>query len=53
MHVISTLVLVSASSFATHAERVRDLGVPFEGTPGLLNAITDIKGVGGGQVTAR
>jgi len=25
--------------------RARDLGVPFEGTPGALNAITDVKGV--------
>ena len=25
--------------------RARDLGVPFEGTPGTLNAITDVKGV--------
>ena len=25
--------------------RARDLGVPFEGTPGPLNAITDVKGV--------
>ena len=25
--------------------RARDLGVPFEGTPGPLNSITDVKGV--------
>src|ERR1700727_980598 len=25
--------------------RARDLGVPFEGAPGPLNAITDVKGV--------
>ena len=25
--------------------RARDLGVPFDGTPGNLNAITDVKGV--------
>ena len=25
--------------------RARDLGVPFDGTPGSLNAITDVKGV--------
>ena len=31
--------------------RARDLGVPFEGTPGPLNAITDIAGVTVGQVT--
>jgi L-aminopeptidase/D-esterase-like protein len=33
------------------APRARDLGVPFEGTPGPLNAITDVPGVQVGQVT--
>jgi D-aminopeptidase len=27
------------------AKRARDLGIPFDGTPGPLNAITDVKGV--------
>jgi len=49
--VIFALVLVIAVSVAAHAERARDLGVPFEGTPGPLNAITDVKGVEVGQVT--
>lgn len=31
--------------------RARDLGVPFDGTPGSLNAITDVDGVTVGQVT--
>ena len=31
--------------------RARDLGVPFEGRPGSLNAITDVQGVTVGQVT--
>jgi D-aminopeptidase len=31
--------------------RARDLGVPFDGTPGALNAITDIKGVEVGNTT--
>src|SRR5262245_51613770 len=31
--------------------RARDLGIPFEGTPGPLNAITDIKGVEVGHST--
>jgi D-aminopeptidase len=31
--------------------RARQLGIPFEGTPGPLNAITDIRGVEVGQVT--
>jgi D-aminopeptidase len=31
--------------------RARDLGVPFDGTPGPLNAITDVEGVLVGQTT--
>ncbi len=31
--------------------RARDLGVPFEGTPGSLNSITDVAGVEVGHVT--
>jgi D-aminopeptidase len=31
--------------------RARDLGVPFDGVPGSLNAITDVKGVEVGQAT--
>src|SRR5687768_14023963 len=31
--------------------RARDLGVPFDGTPGPLNAITDVAGVEVGHVT--
>ena len=31
--------------------RARDLGVPFDGTPGKLNAITDVKGVEVGHTT--
>src|SRR6202162_5175884 len=31
--------------------RARDLGVPFEGTPGALNAITDVAGVTVGHTT--
>ncbi|HEX7175628.1 MAG TPA: P1 family peptidase [Pyrinomonadaceae bacterium] len=31
--------------------RARDLGVPFDGTPGPLNAITDVRGVEVGFVT--
>ncbi len=31
--------------------RARNLGVPFEGTPGPLNAITDVKGVEVGHAT--
>src|SRR3954466_3123311 len=37
---------------ATQAQgRARDLGIPFEGAPGPLNAITDVPGVEVGHVT--
>src|SRR4029077_1945677 len=31
--------------------RARDLGIPFDGTPGPLNAITDVSGVTVGHTT--
>jgi len=39
-----------AADPATH-QRARDLGVPFDGTPGPLNAITDVEGVLVGHTT--
>jgi L-aminopeptidase/D-esterase-like protein len=36
---------------ANAAIRARDLGIPFEGTPGKLNAITDVAGVEVGYTT--
>lgn len=36
---------------AVAGERARDLGISFDGTPGPLNAITDVKGVEVGHVT--
>ena len=49
---IVALCLIVAASIARGQDgkserelRARDLGVPFEGTPGLLNAIADVKGV--------
>ncbi len=46
-------LVLSASGAATLAAepRARDLGVPFDGRPGALNAITDVAGVAVGQVT--
>jgi D-aminopeptidase len=41
----------AAGYVATAITRARDLGVPFEGTPGRLNAITDVPGVEVGQTT--
>ena len=46
------LVLCAFCANASAAPpRARDLGVPFEGSPGPLNAITDIAGITVGQVT--
>jgi L-aminopeptidase/D-esterase-like protein len=36
---------------ASPVRRARELGIPFEGTPGELNAITDVPGVEVGQTT--
>ena len=43
--------LLLATAAAQTGTRARDLGVPFDGTPGPLNAITDVKGVEVGQTT--
>jgi D-aminopeptidase len=40
------------ADFDTRAKpRARDIGVPFDGTPGPLNAITDVPGIEVGQTT--
>ena len=46
-------ILLGLAPFAAAADstRARDLGIPFEGQPGALNAITDVAGVEVGQVT--
>ena len=49
--IVSSLLILFGASCAADAERARDIGVPFEGTPGALNAITDVPGVEVGQVT--
>ena len=46
------LVLCLSAWHAAHADpRARDLGVPFDGNPGPLNAITDVAGVQVGHAT--
>jgi D-aminopeptidase len=45
------LILVASMKIEAQAIRARDLGIPLNGTPGDLNAITDVKGVEVGQVT--
>jgi D-aminopeptidase len=53
VRIIAFLVLVLATFSAIEAQsrRARDLGIPLEGIPGDLNAITDVRGVEVGQVT--
>ncbi len=48
---LAALAGLSASSRAQSKPRARDLGVPFDGTPGAYNAITDVKGVEVGHTT--
>lgn len=51
--VIALLLALPTGSNALHAQhpRARDLGIPFDGQPGPLNAITDVAGVEVGHVT--
>src|SRR6476620_8529576 len=50
MRLAITFFLLTSLSFA-QTPRARDLGVPFDGTPGPLNAITDVAGVEVGHTT--
>ena len=62
-HFVARLVLTSALALASAlgtrpaaaqgppAERARDLGIPLDGTPGPLDAITDVPGVTVGHTT--
>lgn len=45
------LAIVSGLTAQAQRPRARELGVPFDGTPGPLNAITDVAGVEVGHVT--
>ena len=44
-------ILVLAPELSAQKPRARDLGIPLDGTPGPLNAITDIPGVAVGFTT--
>jgi D-aminopeptidase len=48
---IVTLFSAFAISIAHAGPRARDLGIPFDGSPGPLNAITDVGGVTVGHTT--
>ena len=55
VHAVAVYFVVSlfltSLTLAQLKPRARDLGVPFDGTPGPLNAITDVKGVEVGHTT--
>ncbi|MDH3806928.1 MAG: P1 family peptidase, partial [Gammaproteobacteria bacterium] len=44
-------LLASLCAVADDRPRARDLGIPLEGTPGSLNAITDVPGITVGHTT--
>ena len=49
--IAAALLAVSIAAPQQNRPRARDLGVPFDGTPGALNAITDVRGVEVGMST--
>jgi D-aminopeptidase len=51
MRIILPLLLAFSTAICAADPRARDLGVPFDGEPGPMNAITDVAGVTVGQVT--
>lgn len=48
---IAVFPVVSQAQETAKTERARDLGIPFDGTPGKLNAITDVPGIEVGHTT--
>jgi D-aminopeptidase len=48
---IELILALSVAASAQAKPRARDLGVPFDGTPGPNNAITDVRGVEVGHTT--
>ncbi len=49
--ILSLLITTIASLIAAQKPRARDIGIPFDGTTGKFNAITDVKGVEVGYST--
>jgi D-aminopeptidase len=49
--VLLVCLVLTGLACAQTKPRTRDLGVPFDGVPGPLNAITDVKGVEVGHTT--
>jgi D-aminopeptidase len=48
---VAISILVSTGSAQANAERAQDMGILLEGTPGPLDAITDVPGVAVGHTT--
>lgn len=46
-----TAIMAETPALLSEPVRARDLGVPFDGTPGPLNAITDVAGIEVGHTT--
>jgi D-aminopeptidase len=42
---LMAIILTVSAAVKAQKPRARDIGIPFEGTPGKYNAITDVKGV--------
>jgi D-aminopeptidase len=51
MAALAIAVVTSAASAQVKPERARDMGIPLEGIPGALDAITDVPGVAVGHTT--
>ena len=49
LHTFICLFVVVGIVHAESKPRARDLGIPFDGAPGPLNAITDVPGVAVGH----
>jgi D-aminopeptidase len=50
-HLLLIALALTVPALAQTKPRARDLGIPFDGTPGPNNAITDVKGVEVGHTT--
>lgn len=51
MKFLAIIFLFSSLMSSAQTKRARDYGIPFDGTTGKWNAITDVTGVTVGQVT--
>ncbi len=51
LQLLSLGALLVCAAMAQTRPRARDLGIPFDGTPGPLNAITDVPGIEVGHTT--